>query len=299
MDALDWNLIRSFVAVGETGSLSAAARALGSSQPTLGRHIDELERALGQTLFVRGRRGYELTEQGAALLERGQAAVEAFSAVARAAAGQEGRVAGTVRIAASEVVSAFVIPQIMARLAVEEPGIEVEIVASDRVENLLRRDADIAVRMVRPAQQELVARKIADIPMRLCAAKSYLDRRGRPETIGELLAHDLVGFDRNDLILRGFAEAGMPVARNAFRFRTDNQIVYWNAVRAGNGVGFSMAPLIARTPDLETLLPRFAPPDLPMWLALHRDVRSSARIRRVADFLGAELARFAAGSDAP
>lgn len=294
MAEFDWNLIRVFVAVAETGSLSAAARALGSSQPTVGRHVDELEQTLGQILFVRGRRGYDLTEQGAALLQKGQAAVEAFSAVTRAAAGQEERIAGTVRIAASEVVSAFVIPQIMAKLAIEEPDIEVEIVASDRVENLLRRDADIAVRMVQPTQQELLARKIADIPMRMCAAKSYLERRGRPQTVEDLLAHDLVGFDRNDLVLRGFAEAGVTIDRKAFRFRTDNQIVYWAAVRAGNGVGFSMMPLIARTPDVETLMPEITPQDLPMWLALHRDVRSSARIRRVADFLGGELKAFAA-----
>ncbi len=294
MAEFDWNLIRVFVAVAETGSLSAAARALGSSQPTVGRHVDELEQTLGQILFVRGRRGYDLTEQGAALLQKGQAAVEAFSAVTRAAAGQEERIAGTVRIAASEVVSAFVIPQIMAKLAIEEPDIEVEIVASDRVENLLRRDADIAVRMVQPTQQELLARKIADIPMRMCAAKSYLERLGRPQTVEDLLAHDLVGFDRNDLVLRGFAEAGVTIDRKAFRFRTDNQIVYWAAVRAGNGVGFSMMPLIARTPDVETLMPEITPQDLPMWLALHRDVRSSARIRRVADFLGGELKAFAA-----
>jgi DNA-binding transcriptional LysR family regulator len=293
MESLDWNLIRVFVAVGETGSLSAAARVLGSSQPTVGRHIDELERALGQRLFVRGKRGYDLTEQGDALMARGLAAVEAFAAVARQAAGQEERVAGTVRIAASDVVSAFVIPPIMARLAVEESQIEVEVVASDRVENLLRRDADIAVRMVRPTQQDLLTRHIADIPMRLCGAKTYLDRRGRPETLEQLLTHDMVGFDRNDLVIEGFAQAGVTITRNAFRFRTDNQIVYWNAVRAGNGLGFSMTPLIARSPEVELLMPEVRPPDLPMWLALHRDVRSSARIRRVADFLYEGLRAFA------
>lgn len=293
MPDIDWNLIRTFVAVGESGSLSAAARTLGSSQPTVGRHVDELEQALGQTLFLRGKRGYDLTEAGAALMARGQAAVDAFAAVQRAAAGQEARVAGTVRIAASEVVAAFVLPEIMARLAVEEPGIEVEVVASDRVENLLRRDADIAVRMVRPAQQDLAARKIADIRMTLCAATSYLDRRGRPATAEGLLTHDMVGFDRNDLVIRGFAEAGVTITRHAFRFRTDNQIVYWNAVRAGNGIGFSMVPLIARAPELETLMPEVRPQDLPMWLAMHRDLRSSPRIRRVADFLGEELKAFA------
>src|SRR5262245_36789533 len=181
MTDLDWNLIRSFVAVADAGSLSSAARKLAASQPTLGRHVTELEQALGVTLFRRGRKGYELTEAGAALMERGRAVSEHAAAFSRLALGATERIAGTVRIAASEVVAAYVLPPIAARLGIEESGIEVEIVASNQVENLLRRDADIAVRMVRPAQSELIARKIADLPLTACAAKAYLDRRGRPE----------------------------------------------------------------------------------------------------------------------
>lgn len=285
MQPFDWNLIRTLVAVGETGSLSAAARQLGSSQPTVGRHVDELEQALGVKLFLRGRRGYELTEAGAALMERGQAAAEAMAALSLQAAGREERMVGPVRISASEMVSAFVLPAIAAKLAMDEPGIEVEIVASDRVENLLRRDADIAIRMVRPAQQELIAKKVADIPLRFCASQAYLARRGRPANAQDLLKHDLIGFDRSDLMLKGFVAFGLPVTRSAFRFRTDNQIVYWQAVRAGNGIGIAQAPLIARDPDVEALLPDFDLPSLPTWIAMHRDVRTSARIRRVADVL--------------
>lgn len=294
MQPFDWNLIRTLVAVGETGSLSAAARALGSSQPTVSRHVDELERTLGVKLFLRGRRGYELTEAGAALMERGRAAVEAMASISLHAAGREERMAGPVRISASEMVSAFVLPAIAARLAIEEPGIEIELVASDRVENLLRRDADIAIRMVRPAQQELIARKVADIPLRFCASGAYLARRGRPESGRDLLDHDLIGFDRNDQIVKGFAAFGLPVARSAFRFRTDNQIVYWQAVRAGNGIGIAQGPLIACDPDVEALLPEFELPTLPTWIAMHRDVRTSARIRRVADVLFDALRAYAA-----
>ena len=185
MADLDWNLIRSFVAVAETGSLSAAARRLAASQPTLGRHIAELEQALGVVLFRRGRRGYELTEHGIALFERGQAVGEQRRTPSLGLPpAPPSRSPARVRIAASEVVSAYVLPPIMARLGLEEPAIEVEIVASNQVENLLRRDADIAVRMVAPAQQDLVARKIADLPLVACAAKSYLDRRGRPRKPG-------------------------------------------------------------------------------------------------------------------
>ncbi|MDX8441707.1 LysR family transcriptional regulator [Mesorhizobium australafricanum] len=296
MKEFDWNLIKSFVAVAETGSLSGAARRLAASQPTLGRHIAELEQALGVILFRRGRRGYELTEAGSALYERGRAVSEQANAFSLLALGSVEAIEGTVRIAASEVVAAFVLPQMMARLGEEEPGIEIEIVASNQVENLLRRDADIAIRMVRPAQNELVARKVTDIPLCLCAASSYLDRRGRPEKPADLIDHALIGFDRSDEIIRGFTSFGIPVGRSHFRFRTDNQIVLWEAVRTGNGIGIGQEPLAARDPDLEKLLPGVPLPNLPVWLAMHRDVRTSMRIRRVADFLHEELKRYSAGT---
>ena len=278
MQDMDWNLIKSFVAVAETGSLSAAARKLAASQPTLGRHITELEQALGVTLFRRGRRGYQLTEAGIVLYERGQAVAERATAFSLLALGSVEAIEGTVRIAASEVVAAHVLPEITARLGLEEPGIEIEVVASNQVENLLRRDADIAIRMVRPAQNELVARKVTDIPLCACAATSYLARRGRPQTTADIVDHDIVGFDRDDSIIR-----------------CDNQIVYWKAVRAGNGIGFTQRPLANREPFVETLLPELALPPLPVWLAMHRDVRGSLRIRRVADFLHEALKAYSAG----
>lgn len=296
MKEFDWNLIKSFVAVAEAGSLSAAARRLSASQPTLGRHIAELEQALGVTLFRRGRRGYELTEAGSTLYERGRAVSEQANSFSLLALGSVEAIEGTVRIAASEVVAAYVLPEMMARLGVEDPGIEVEIVASNQVENLLRRDADIAIRMVRPAQNELVARKVTDIALRVCAAKSYLDRRGRPQKPADLADHALVGFDRSDEIIRGFVSFGIPVGRSHFRFRTDNQIVLWEAVRAGNGIGIGQEPLANRDPLVETLLPGVPLPVLPVWLAMHRDVRTSLRIRRVADFLHEELKRYSAGA---
>jgi len=296
MPDLDWNLIKSFVTVAESGSLSAAARRLASSQPTLGRHIAELEQALGVTLFRRGRRGYALTEAGSTLYERGKMVSEQASAFSLLALGSTEAIEGTVRIAASEVVAAYVLPEITARLGMEEPGIEVEVVASNQVENLMRRDADIAIRMIRPVQNELVARKVADVPLRACAAKSYLNRRGRPREPTDLVDHALIGFDRSDEIIRGFAEFGVPLNRSSFRFRSDNQIVLWEALRTGNGIGFGQEPLIDRDPLMEMLLPDLPLPSLPVWLAMHRDVRSSVRIRRVADFLHEELKRYSAGA---
>ncbi|RUU82227.1 LysR family transcriptional regulator [Mesorhizobium sp. M7A.F.Ca.MR.362.00.0.0] len=298
MAEIDWNLIKSFVAVAESGGLSAAARKLSASQPTLGRHIGELEQVLGVTLFRRGRHGYELTEAGSTLFERGKAVSEQASAFSLLALGSVEAIEGTVRIAASEVVAAYVLPEMTMRLGIEEPGIEVEIVASNQVENLLRRDADIAIRMVKPAQNELMARKVCDIALCACAAKSYLDRRGRPLKPADLVDHDLVGFDRGDEIIRGFTQHGIPVTRSSFRFRADNQIVLWEAVRAGNGIGLGQEPLADRDPLIEKVLPDLPLPVLPVWLAMHRDVRTSVRIRRVVDFLHEELKRYSAGAGA-
>lgn len=298
MQDMDWNLIKSFVAVAETGSLSAAARKLAASQPTLGRHITELEQALGVTLFRRGRRGYQLTEAGIVLYERGQAVAERATAFSLLALGSVEAIEGTVRIAASEVVAAYVLPDMLARLGIEEPGIEVEVVASNQVENLLRRDADIAIRMVKPAQNELVARKVCDIALCACAAATYLDRRGRPLGPADLVNHALIGFDRSDEMIRGFTQHGIAVTRGSFRFRADNQVVLWEAVRAGNGIGLGQEPLADRDPLVEKVLPGLPLPNLPVWLAMHRDVRGSVRIRRVADFLYEELRRYSAGAGA-
>lgn len=295
MPEFDWNLIRSFIAVAEAGSLSGAARRLAASQPTLGRHVAELEAAICVVLFRRVRTGYELTEDGAAFLERAIAMRESADALTRLAVGREEKVEGTVRITASEVVATFVLPAILARLGVAEPGIEIELVASNEVGNLLRRDADIAVRMVEPAQDDIVARKIADLPIVACAATTYLDRRGRPRNPTDLLDHDLIGYDRGEEVIHGFAQFGVAIDRHSFRLRTDNQVAFWEAIRTGNGIGFAQKSLVSRDPGVEAILPDLPLPVLPMWLAMHHDVRHSPRIRRVADFLYGELKAYSAG----
>ena len=296
MAEIDWNLIRSFVAVAETGSLSAAARRLAASQPTLGRHISELEQALGVTLFRRGRTGYLLTEAGSLLFERGRAVSEEATAFSRLALGSVEAIEGTVRIAASEIVATCVLPAMLARLGMEEAGIEVEIVALNEVQNLLRRDADIAIRMVRPSQNELIARKVTDIPLRAVRRVTYprparpaidagRSRRPRPDRLRPQR--------RDDPRLRALPAK---VTRHSFRLRSDSHVVLWEAVRAGNGIGIGQAPLIAHDPTVEVVLPDLPLPALPVWLAMHRDVRSSVRIRRVADFLHDELKRYSAAA---
>lgn len=297
MNNIDWNLVRSFAAVAEHGSLSAAARTLGTSQPTLGRHIAELERALGVVLFRRGRNGYELTENGALLRSHAgpvQAGMESFS---RVAFGATERMEGTIRVTASEIIAAFVLPEMLARFSRLEPGIEVEIVASNQVDNLLRRDADIAIRMVRPDQDDLIARKIGDIKLTACAAQSYLDIFGAPQSPQDLIRHRMIGEDRADNYVKGFAQFGIKIDRHAFQFRTDNQIVIWQAIKAGVGIGIAQAPLVVRESSIIAILPKMPLPVLPTWLAMHRDVKTAPRIRRTADFLYEELVAFARSAD--
>jgi DNA-binding transcriptional LysR family regulator len=298
MNDFDWNLLRSFTAVAEAGSLSAAARKIGASQPTIGRHVSELERSLGVTLFRRGLGGYELTDTGAALLTHARAVRESVDRFSLQAVGAEEGLSGTVRISASQTMAAYVLPHILSRFAQEEPDMEIELIASNRVENLLRRDSDIAIRMVTPAQDELIARKIADIRLSMCAHEDYLARRGTPENPMDLLNHDMIGQDRDDDYIRGFHSFGAKVDRHAFRFRSDDHIILWQAIRAGLGIGIAQVPLINTDPHLRCLLPDLPLPPLPMWLTMHKDVRTSPRIRRAADFLYEALSDFARSADA-
>ncbi len=294
MAELDWNLIRSFVTVAETGSLSAAARRLDASQPTLGRHVSELEQALGVTLFRRGRRGYELTEAGAVLYERGRTVSDEAAAFSRLALGSVEAIEGTVRLAASDVVAAYVLPDIVARLGVEEPGIEIEIVASNQVENLLRRDADIAIRMVRPTQNELVARKVTDIALCLAATTTYLDRCGRPGSPSDLPSHRLIGFDRETAFIRAAMDALPMLSGLSFAFRSDNNLAQLAAIRAGMGIGLCQVPLGRREPDLVRLFAKEIDLPLETHVVMHEDMKSARRCRLVFDALVQGLKTFIA-----
>lgn len=282
---LDWSLVQTFLAVAETGSLSAAARVLGVSQPTLGRKVREIEAALGAELFHRHAKGLTLSETGQAMLGPAQAMREAAGQLALMAAGEDQALAGPVRITASVVVSHFVLPPVLARLRADEPGIEIDLVASDSTENLLFREADIAIRMYRPGQLDMVTRHVTDIAMGAYAARDYLDRVGRPKTVDDLLALDWVGFDRNEMILRGMAEAGWNVARDFFKLRTDDQAAYWQLVRAGGGVGIMQQVIGEAEPLVERIMPDLPLPSLPVWLTAHENVRRMPRVARVWDVL--------------
>jgi len=292
--SFDWNLLKTFAAVTEHGSLAAAAHALASSQPTMSRHIAALEDDLGVPLFDRTGRRLELTPNGVELQEHARQMATAANRFSLAAVGRSETIAGTIRISASEIVASYILPDILTRLHRAEPAIEIELVATDRTENLLRREADIAIRMFRPDQYDVIARKIGEFQIAAFAANTYLEQRGEPETLADLLNHDIIGYDRSDQILMGFRDAGYEVDRQFFRFRCDNQVVAWKMVVAGFGVGFMQAgigdaePHVKRIPIADNDLPT-----LPIWLAAHTELKTSHRVRRVFDFLATELSRVA------
>ena len=288
-ETFDWAHLRSFIAVAREGSLSAAARALGGSQPTMGRHVAALEAELGVRLFERAGGGLLLTPTGSDLLDHAERMAEAADRLALAAEGRAEAVAGTIRITASEIVATYLLPDILVALHQAEPEIEIELVASDRTENLLQREADIAIRMYRPTQADVVTRKVADLRLGMFAAESYVARRGAPRSFAEFADHDIIGYDRSDQIIRGFREAGLAVGRDFFSFRSDNQVVCWRMVVAGYGIGFNQTSIGETEPRVLRLPVDADLPTLPVWLTAHAELKTSHRVRRVFDFLAEEL----------
>lgn len=289
MDRLDWTLIRSFLALAETGSLSAAARRLGLSQPTLSRHLAELETAVGFALARRHARGLSLTPEAQALLPAARAMQEAAAGLSLAAQGQDGRLTGTVRITASRIVAYHLLPPLLARIRLAEPGIEIELAPGDHSENLLYHQADIALRMYRPEQLDLISRHLTDLPMALYAGQAWVARHGLPHSRDALLACDFLGFDRDDTILRLMAALGSPRGRRDFALRCDDQLVYLALLRAGCGIGGVLTCIGDADPALVRLPPLVTLPALPLWLATAAPLAQAPRIRRVWDLLAADL----------
>ncbi len=291
LNTLDWTLIRSFCAVAEEGSLSAAARRLGQSQPTTGRHVQALEKALGLDLFRRVPRGLRLTRAGQDIYTYAAQMKQAAARLRLAAEGRADDLAGSVRITASVIMAHFTLPPILADIRARHPEISIELVPSDTTENLLFREADIAVRMYRPTQPDVIARHVADRHIGLYAARDYLARRGRPLTPADILELDFVGYDRNDTIIRFMREGGIEVDREFFPLRCDDQAAYWHLVRAGCGIGGMQTAIGDADPLVERVLPEMVFPPLPVWLAAPDALRSNARIRRVWDLLARALAQ--------
>lgn len=284
-DAFDWALVKSFLAVLDAGSLMGAARVLHAQQPTLSRHVAELEAQLGTPLFERTGRGVLPTAAALAIADAARQMHDGADALARTLQRKRSTTQGTVRITTSQVAASYLLPPVLARLQQAEPGVQVELVASNQITNLLRREADIAVRMVRPAQQSLVVRKLGELPIVAAAHERYLARAGTPRRSEDLARHRLIGYDRDDTIERGFAALGLPLPRETFVLRTDDQLAYGRLVAAGAGIGFVAAYNLRHWPGVVPLLPMLKIPPLPCWLAVHREIRGNALMRRVVDFL--------------
>jgi DNA-binding transcriptional LysR family regulator len=294
---IDWALWRSFLAVADTGSLSAAARQLGLTQPTLGRQIAALETALGRRLFVKSQAGYALADGAAALLEEARAMHLSAAALARMASARDdaGDLAGVVRIAASHVVGAEVLPHALAPLLAGHPRLEVELALSNSAADLLRREADIALRMVRPAQSTLVARKLADVPLGLFAHRAYLDRAGSPAQVADLARHVLIGPDRDPTLQPILAALGPGFTRNSLRLRVDEEAAQLGAMRAGLGIAICQRGIAVREDALVEVLPGAFGHALECWQVIHADLRDAPRIRAVADHLARTLPALFAG----
>ena len=285
----DWALVKSFLAVLDAGSLMGAARGLQARQPTLSRHIAELEAQLGAPLFERTGRGVVPTAAALAIADAARQMQDGAEQLGRTLGRRRDASSGSVRISTSEVAAVWLLPQVLAALRVAEPGIQVELVASNALTNLLRREADIAVRMVRPAQATLVAKKLGDIAIVAAAHESYLARAGTPREPADLLQHSLIGYDTDELIIRGFAALGVTLTRAQFVLRTDDQVAYGRLVAAGAGIGFVAAYNLAHWPGVRPLLPQLQIAPLPCWLAVHREIRGNRVVRRVFDFLAAAI----------
>jgi DNA-binding transcriptional LysR family regulator len=290
-----WDLYRSFLAVLDAGSLSGAARALGLAQPTVGRHVEALEDALGgAALFTRSPGGLRPTEAALALRPHAEAMAAAARTLIRTASGEAGSVRGAVRLTASDIVGAEVLPPILTEFRERHGEVTVELALSNRQEDLLRRDADIAVRMARPTQNALFARRIGAVRLNMYAHRSYLQRHGEPRTLGELAGHTLIGYDRAQPPREALRQIGINVSRDLFALRTDSELAQLAALRAGFGLCPCQPAIARRDPNLVPVLQDQFGFDLEVWVVMHEDLKASRRMRLMFDHLVEGLSAYVA-----
>ncbi len=287
--AFDWNQLRAFVATSEEGSLSAAARALHQTQPTLSRQVTGLEQSLGVTLFERGHRRVRLTVAGLELLEHVRAMAEAANRVSLAASGQSQAIEGRVCITATEMLAAYYLPPMLRKLRERAPGIVVEVVASDELRDLIRREADIAIRHAQPTQPDLIARRIGFLRGRIYAARRLLDEVGVPQSLNDLSDQDFVGIENTEKLIVGLAEQGLELRLEQFRVHAASGNCMLQLIREGLGFGFLPMDTAGLFDDLVCVLPELFQPEIPVWLVSHRELRTSWRVRVVYDLLAEEL----------
>ena len=287
----DWNRARAFLVTAEEGSLSAAARALGMTQPTLGRQVSALEKELGVALFERVGLGLILTPSGLDLVEHVRAMGEAASRVSLTASGQSQSIEGNVCITCSAYYAVFVLPPIIKKLRKLEPKITIEIIVTSTTSDLRRREADIAIRNFRPTQPELIAKKIKDVSARLYATPEYLKEIGGPKKLEDLSRADFISFDDLDGLISGLNALGLNIKKENFPLQTEHFITHWELVKQGLGIGIMPEELGETETKVVQALPILEAISFPVWLTAHRELNSSRRIRMVFDLLAIELAK--------
>jgi len=284
-----WEYWRSFLMVLREGNLSRAARLLNLSQPTLGRHIGELERTLGLSLFTRSPRGLKPTDAAFELKPHAQSMAAAADALLRAASGSASEARGVVRITAPEIIGAEILPAILTGFRAKYPAVTIELALTNVTENLLAREADIAVRLVRPDQAALVAKKVGQVRFCCYAHRDYLKRHGTPKSFADLASHTLIGFDKGGTAIKALRDLPNPLLRDDFAFRSDSALAQIAMVRAGYGIGRG-ADIAARLdPDLVPLLASQYCVEVELWVAMHEDARGSRRMRLMFDHLATAL----------
>ncbi len=286
---IHWDYYRSALAVLEEGSLSGAARALGLTQPTVGRHIEGLEQALGTSLFVRNQSGLSPTIAALAMRPYAESLRATESALLRSVSAEANQVRGTVRVTASEVMGVEILPGMLAGLRQGYPELSIELQISNHTQDLLKRDADIAIRNTEPLQDALIARRAGTISLGFFAHADYLTRHGMPADMDALKDHSLIGFDREFPYIRALQKRYPQIQRAAFALRADSDLVQFSAIRQGFGIGICQLGLARQHTHLQRVLADEFQIDFPVWVVMHEDLRSSQRYRTTFDHLIREL----------
>ncbi|HMN94490.1 MAG TPA: LysR family transcriptional regulator [Hydrogenophaga sp.] len=290
MDSIDWNQLRAFLATAQAGSLSGAARQLGLTQPTLSRQVAAIEQRLGVTLFERVGKGLTLTTTGHDLLEHARAMGAAADALGLAASGRSQALGGVVSVSASDAVATFLLPPLVRRLREQEPGIAIEVIASNALSDLLRREADIAIRHVKPEQPELIARLVREASASFYASEEWVSRHGHPRTAAEAATLPFIGADRSGQYLGYLQAHGLPVTEASFSSYAEHSVAHWALVQQGMGIGAMMDEIARSTASVVRVLDDVPPVRFPIWLVSHRELRTARRIRVVFEALAEGLA---------
>lgn len=291
--AFDWNQARAFLATVEEGSLSAAARKLGLTQPTLGRHVAALEADLDVVLFEHVGRSLILTPSGLELVDHVKAMFDAAARVSLTASGQSQAVEGKVCITAADVMSAHILPAALVQLRKIAPRLEIEVLATNDIRDLQLREADIAIRHVQPDQPNLIAKLIGEGSAHFYASKAYLDKHGRPACKSDLCKHDFVGFGDNETLIATLNQMGLALTPENFRVGSASGLVAWEIARGGLGITITMDKVGDAYDDMERVLPEIGPMLFPIWLTVHKEIHTSRRIRVVYDLLSYYLKKHA------